>query len=77
MWAKIDKVLSDFKDYHVPIICAVFALGTGIEWYHHLTTACVEFAGLVLSAITGHAIFSKTSGDGSDDSQTGDSGAKG
>lgn len=57
MWAKIDKVLSDFKDYHVPVILGVFSVGTVIEWYHHLSMPYVYFCMGVLTALTGHAIF--------------------
>jgi hypothetical protein len=59
----IDKVLSDMADYHVPILVGIFGAGTALAWFHHFDPSYVSVAGLVISAVTGHAIFSKKSGD--------------
>lgn len=50
-----DKLLTNCKDYHLPICGAVFAIGSVMQWYHHLDMAFVAFTGTVLGAITGHA----------------------
>jgi hypothetical protein len=52
---KVDQVLSNFKDYHLPICVGVFVTGSVMQWFHHLDMAFVAFTGTVLGAITGHA----------------------
>jgi hypothetical protein len=64
MWLKIDKILSDCADHHIPILVGIFGIGTALSWYHRLDPSYVAFAGTVIGAITGHACFSKRSGDG-------------
>lgn len=51
----LDKILSNMKDYHLPIIVGVFGVGAVLQWFHHLDYAFVAFTGTVLGAITGHA----------------------
>lgn len=50
-----DKLLTNCKDYHLPICVGVFGVGSIMQWYHHLDMAFVAFTGTVLGAITGHA----------------------
>ena len=63
MWTKLDKVLSDFGDYHIPVLSGIFLVGSVIDWFHRLDPTYVTFTGLVISAVTGHAIFSSKSAD--------------
>lgn len=51
----IDKVLTNCKDYHLPICGAVWAIGSVMQWFRHLDPTFVAFTGTVLAAITGHA----------------------
>lgn len=51
----LDKVLSNFKDYHLPISVFVFIVGSVMHWFHHLDASYVGFTATVLGAITGHA----------------------
>ena len=50
-----DKVLTNFKDYHLPICSGVFAVGSVLQWFHHMDATFVAFTATVLGAITGHA----------------------
>ncbi len=52
----IDKVLSNCKDYHLPICVGVFSTGSVLQWFHHMDTTFVAFTATVLGAITGHAL---------------------
>lgn len=51
----LDKILSNFKDYHLPIFIGMFGVGSVFQWYHHLDMAFVAFTGTVIGGITGHA----------------------
>ena len=51
----LDKILSNFKDYHLPIFIGMFSVGSVLQWYHHLDMAFVAFTGTVIGGITGHA----------------------
>jgi hypothetical protein len=51
----LDRILSNIKDYHIPVCVGVFGIGTALQWFHHLDMAFVAFTGTVLGAITGHA----------------------
>jgi hypothetical protein len=77
LWAKIDKILSDCADHHIPILVGIFGVGTLLSWYRHLDSSYVEFAGLVISGVTGHAIWSHKNGDGDDSEGEGSAGPKG
>ena len=50
-----DKILSNFKDYHLPIFVSMFGVGCVLQWFHHLDMAFVAFTGTVIGGITGHA----------------------
>lgn len=61
----LDKVLSNMKDYHLPVCAGVFGIGTVLQWFHHLDPTYVAFTATVLGAITGHAFSpGQRSGDG-------------
>lgn len=51
----LDRILSNFKDYHLPVCIMVFFSGTILQWFHHMDTTFVAFTATVLAAITGHA----------------------
>lgn len=51
----IDRVLSAAKDWHLPICVGVFAVGSVLQWFHHLDASYVAFTATVLGAITGHS----------------------
>jgi hypothetical protein len=51
----LDKLLSDCKDYHLPICGVMFLIGSVMQWFHHLDMAYVAYAGTILGAITGHS----------------------
>ena len=51
----IDTVLSNMKDYHLPICIAMFIAGSVLQWFHHLDMSFVAYTGTILGAITGHA----------------------
>jgi hypothetical protein len=65
----IDKVLTNMKDYHLPICLVMFFTGAGMSWFHHLDMNFVAYAGTILGAITGHAFSSaaKDNGDKKED----------
>ena len=50
-----DKIISNMKDYHLPVSFVVFVVGCVLQWFHHLDSTFVAFTGTVLGAITGHA----------------------
>ena len=50
-----DKVLSNMKDYHVPVCIGIFGTGSVLQWFHHLDPTYVAFTATILGAITGHA----------------------
>jgi hypothetical protein len=50
-----DKILSQMKDYHIPVCALMFLVGSGMSWFHHLDMAFVAYTGTILGAITGHA----------------------
>jgi hypothetical protein len=50
-----DKILSEAKDYHLPITVFVFVTGTALSWFHKLDPSYVAFTGTVLGTITAHA----------------------
>jgi hypothetical protein len=52
---KLDTILSNFKDYHLPICIGIFGVGSILQWFHHLDMAYVAFTGTIVGAITGHA----------------------
>ena len=51
----IDKVLTDMKDYHLPICLVMFLVGSVLTWFHHLDMSFVAYTGTILGAITGHS----------------------
>lgn len=51
----IDKILTNIKDYHLPICCGIFLSGSTLQWFHRLDTTYVAFTATVLGAITSHA----------------------
>ena len=50
-----DKILSEWKDYHLPIFVGMFGVGCVLQWFHHMDMAFVAFTGTVIGGITGHA----------------------
>ena len=65
---KFDQILSNFKDYHLPISVFVFITGAVMKWFNHLDMAYVAYAGTILGAVTGHA-FSGAAKDKPEDLQ--------
>lgn len=63
MWTKIDKVLSDCSDHHMPVLVFIFIVGAVLAGFNKLTQPMVEYAAVVVGAVTGHAIWSRKSGD--------------
>ena len=61
-----DKILSDAKDYHLPICLVMFFVGSVMKWFGHLDMAYVAYAGTILGAITGHS-FSPAAKDKTDE----------
>jgi len=51
----LDKILSDMKDYHLPICVFMFIVGSVMKWFGHLDMSYVAYTGTILGAITGHA----------------------
>ena len=51
-----DKILSQMKDYHLPACIGIFGIGSVLQWFHHLDTTFVAFTGVIVGAITGHAL---------------------
>jgi intracellular septation protein A len=60
LWAFIDRVMTDIRDYHMPAFLIIFVTGGATAWFHHLDSTFVAFTGTVIGGITGHAIFSPT-----------------
>lgn len=50
-----DKILTNMKDYHLPICSGIFGVGATLQWFHHMDPTFVGFTATVLGAITGHA----------------------
>jgi flagellar biosynthesis protein FliR len=50
-----DKTLSNFKDYHLPIMVLMFLVGIPVAWFGHLDMAFVAFTGTIIGGITGHS----------------------
>ena len=50
-----DKILTNFKDYHLPIFMGMFVVGGVLQWFHHLDMAFVAFTGTIVGGLTGHA----------------------
>ena len=57
LWAPIDKVLTDMKDYHVPIGLFVFLTGVFVHWFKGLSPVFVSFTSTVLGFLGVHAVF--------------------
>lgn len=51
----LDKILTNIKDYHMPIFAGIFATGSVLQWFHRIDPTFVAFTATVLGAITGHA----------------------
>jgi len=51
----VDTLLTNMKDYHLPICLFMFLSGVGLQWFHHLDMSFVAYTGTILGAITGHA----------------------
>jgi hypothetical protein len=67
-WDKVDKILTNVKDYHVPVYTGMFCLGSVLQWFHHLDTTFVAFTATILGALTGHAFSpAQRNGDGGND----------
>lgn len=60
----LDKVLTNCKDYHLPICMAIFSTGAVLQWFHHMDPTFVAFTATVLGAITGHAFSPARKDDG-------------
>jgi len=52
---KWDKLLTDCKDYHLPICVFMFIVGTVVHWLHGLDSSYVAFTVAIIGGITGHA----------------------
>ena len=52
---KFDQILSNMKDYHLPICLGMFGAGSVLQWFGHLDMAFVAFTGTIVGAITGHS----------------------
>ncbi len=50
-----DKILSNCKDYHLPICMGMFCVGSMMKWFGHLDMSFVAFTGTIIGGITGHA----------------------
>lgn len=62
-----DKILSNMKDYHLPVAGGIFIIGSVLQWFHHLDGTFVAFTATVLAAVTGHAFSpGQHNGDGDD-----------
>lgn len=51
----VDKVLTNMKDYHLPVCVGVFSVGSLLQYTHHMDATFVAFTATVLGAVTGHA----------------------
>jgi hypothetical protein len=51
----LDRVISNFKDYHLPLFIGMFGIGSVLQWFGHLTMGYVAFTGTIIGGITGHA----------------------
>jgi len=66
----LDKILSNVKDYHLPIMLGMFGAGGMLQWFHRLDMAFVAFTGVIVGGITGHA-FSPAQAAGDPDANKG------
>ena len=60
LWSLFDRVMTDIRDYHMPAFLIIFFTGGVLSWFKHLDGTFVAFSTAVLTAITGHAVFSPT-----------------
>lgn len=51
----IDTILTNFKDYHLPIVVGIFGVGAVLQWFHHMDSTFVAFTATILGAVTGQA----------------------
>lgn len=51
----MDRILSNIKDYHLPIVVLVLLIGTVLQWFHRLDSTFITFATAILGAVMGHA----------------------
>lgn len=51
----LDKILSNMKDYHLPITIFIFIVGAVEHHIKGLDASFVAFTATVLGALTGHA----------------------
>lgn len=65
----IDKILSNMKDYHLPICAGVFIVGSVIHWVHGIDASYVAFTATVLTAVTGHAFSAAGKPDSTENGQ--------
>jgi hypothetical protein len=68
-----DKTLSNFKDYHLPIMVLMFLVGVPVAWFGHLDMAFVAFTGTIIGGITGHSFSPAQRDKGDVDSKDKDS----
>lgn len=57
----LDKVLTNFKDYHIPIALIIFITGTVVHIVHGLTADYVAFTSTILGFLGAHAVFANRS----------------
>ena len=65
----IDRILSNVKDYHLPICVLVFVMGWLLQWFGKMDSTFVAFTGTVLGCLVGHAFSSAWKGDDQDSQQ--------
>jgi hypothetical protein len=63
---KLDQILSNMKDYHLPICLGMFGVGSVLQWFGHMDMAFVAFTGTIIGGITGHAFSPAQKGDSND-----------
>ena len=51
----IDKVLTNIKDYHLPIVLLMFFTGVILQWFGKMDYAFVAFTGTVMGGVGVHA----------------------
>jgi hypothetical protein len=50
-----DKILTNVKDYHLPMIGSIFGVGAVLQWFHHMDPTFVAFTSVVVGGVASHA----------------------
>lgn len=69
---RFSSIINAFKDMHIPLGIGVFAIGTMLAWYGHMSADYVGFTSTVFAFLGAHHyVENKFGGDNRKDGQDG------